>query len=68
MGREDPKEMERNLVVSKKMNPGPLGPNIVQKEVFLIDNGLGPFEEGGEMGLKDGPVEESSSPKLYSCE
>ena len=40
----------------------------MQKEVYLIDNGLGPFEGGGEMGLKDGLVEECSSPKLYSCE
>ena len=32
----------------------------MEKEVCLI--------ERGEMGLKDGPVEESSMPKLYSCE
>ena len=68
VGRKDPKEMESDLVVSKKVDPSPLGPSIVQKEVYLFDNMLKPFEEGGKMGLKDGLVEESSSPKLYSCE
>ena len=41
------KDMELDLVVSKKVYPGLLGPNTLQKEICLVDNGLGPLKWEG---------------------